>query len=126
MDGERRFRVEYRGAGRTDVIGWMVGAFPHHSTLDPFVSRLLRDGADGEVCLVDDDADTVVAHRGIRPYRSKSVDRFAHVCDHLWHPARRALILDGDSPEASMERPVELPVEVRAIRAPKARRSPQS
>ena len=60
-DGGRRFRVEHRGADGVRVLARVAGVFPHWSTLVPYASRLLMDGATGAVVLLDDVNGEIVA-----------------------------------------------------------------
>jgi hypothetical protein len=61
-----RYRVEHRDRGECRMLGHAEGVFPHHSTLAPYVACLLLDGASGEVALVDEATDAVVARRILR------------------------------------------------------------
>jgi len=56
-----RYRVEHRGSDGVHVLGHVVGVFLHWTTLVPYASRLLREGATGCLILVDDATDEVVA-----------------------------------------------------------------
>jgi len=58
----RIFRVELWNE-EIRVIDRIEGAFAQYRTLDPFVSRLVQDGCEGEVVLVDDETDEVIARR---------------------------------------------------------------
>ena len=61
-----RYRVEYRSDGEPQVLGWLRHGFPHHSTLDPFVSWLTHTGATtGEVVLIEQATGTTVARRHV-------------------------------------------------------------
>jgi hypothetical protein len=75
------YRVEHREAGATRALGELSGVPARHATLEPFVSALLRDGADGEVHLVDAVTGAVVARRQVAPFRSKAGDRFRQLGD---------------------------------------------
>jgi hypothetical protein len=60
---DRRFRVEYRRADEVLVLARVTRVFPHHSTLQPYLTRLVWDGASGEVVLVDEATGADVARR---------------------------------------------------------------
>jgi hypothetical protein len=60
-EDDRKYRVEYRGADGTRVLARVAGVFPHWSTLIPYASRLLMDGATGAVVLRDDATGETVA-----------------------------------------------------------------
>ena len=75
------FRVEHRKAGQAVVLGRLSDPLPHHTALDPFVSRLLLDGFDGEVALVDERTGAVVRRRQVRPFGVKPRDRFRQLGD---------------------------------------------
>ncbi|HEY7033813.1 MAG TPA: hypothetical protein VH482_20925 [Thermomicrobiales bacterium] len=57
----RRYRVEHRESDRTRVLAIVTDVFPHRTTLVPYASRLLREGMSGQVVLLDDASDAVVA-----------------------------------------------------------------
>jgi hypothetical protein len=76
-----RYRVEHRTGDEIDLLGCLEGVSPHHATLDPFVSCLLRRGLGGELRLVDDATGAVVARRRVRPFRTKAGDRFRQLGD---------------------------------------------
>ena len=78
---EARYWVEHRAAGAVVVLGWVAEGFPHHTTLEPFLTRLLADGpAGGELRFVDAATGEVVARRAVaRPATRRSV----------WAPGRR-------------------------------------
>jgi hypothetical protein len=57
------YHVELRTGDEVRDLGHVPDAFPHHDSLTPFVSRLLREGATGEVILIDDESGQVVARR---------------------------------------------------------------
>jgi hypothetical protein len=76
-----RYRVEHRARGAVALLGVLEGVFPHHATLDPFVSYLLHRGQDGRVVLVDEATGAVVARRRVNPFRSKAGDRFRQLGD---------------------------------------------
>jgi hypothetical protein len=76
-----RYRVEHHQGHRITVLGWLTTGHPHHSTLDPYVSQLVRDGAEGLVLLVDLGSEVPVARRTVqrpgpssrRPSRQRGV-----------------------------------------------------
>lgn len=73
---ERSYRVEHRDRHRTRVLGRLADAFVSHHTLEPFLSRLLQDGArHGQLILVDDATGRVVARRAVRLPRRVTPDR---------------------------------------------------
>ena len=76
-----RYRVEHHAGGAVALLGSLEGVSAHHTTLDPFVSVLLRRGQAGRVVLVDTATDAVVARRQVRPFRSKAGDRFRQFGD---------------------------------------------
>ena len=70
------YRVEYRAEGTVRVLGELRDVPAHHATLTPFVSPLLRGGAEGQLLLVDVATNAVVARRTVQPYSAKAGDRF--------------------------------------------------
>lgn len=68
MPGDYRtnkvYRVEFWDE-RINVIDRLKDVFPQFRTLDPFVSRLVQDGAEGEVVLIDEETNEVVARRKV-------------------------------------------------------------
>jgi len=77
----RLFRVDHRDGDGVRALGTLADVAPHHTALEPYVSALLRDGADGELRLIDAVSGAVVARRAVRPYRSQSADRFRRIPD---------------------------------------------
>jgi len=71
----RLFRVEHRVGAATTPLAAVADVAPHYRSLDPFLSALLHDGADGELLLVDAVTGATVARRQVRPYRSDARDR---------------------------------------------------
>lgn len=71
MTQTTHFRVEHRQPGITRVLAILQNAKLHASTLDPFVSRLLYDGKQGTVVLVNEDTGAIVAKRRL-PVRNGS------------------------------------------------------
>ncbi len=64
MDSDRVYRVEHRTGGRVSTLGRLDGCPRHHATLVPYASQLRLAGrADGELVLVEDATDHVVARR---------------------------------------------------------------
>jgi hypothetical protein len=66
------FRIEFREAttGAVEGLGPLAGGHPHHSALEPFLSRLLQEGKRGVLELVDADTGTCVARRRVAPRRA--------------------------------------------------------
>jgi hypothetical protein len=60
-----RFRVELRQPRRVRHLGMITTTKPHFRTLDPFYSRLVRDGLTGWLLLIDDRTGAIVARRHI-------------------------------------------------------------
>jgi hypothetical protein len=52
--GPRWYRVVHLSGGTGRPLGRLVDVAPHPASLAPFVSRLLLDGAAGEVVLVEE------------------------------------------------------------------------
>jgi len=67
-----RYRVEHHHDRGVTILGWLASGRPHHSTLDPYVSRLVRDGTEGLVVLVDLASGTRAAQRVVRMPRPSS------------------------------------------------------
>jgi len=61
------YRVELRQPRRICHLGKLTNSKPHVRTLDPFFSRLVRDGHQGWLLLVDDRTGAVVAKRRLDP-----------------------------------------------------------
>jgi hypothetical protein len=71
----RVFRVELWN-DEIHVIGRLEGAFAQYRTLDPFVSRLLQEGREGEAVLIDDVTGEIIAKRKVvRTYFAQSQGR---------------------------------------------------
>jgi hypothetical protein len=70
------YRVEHHEAGVVRSLGALPAAAPHHSTLEPFVSALLREGRAGEVRLVEVESGRTIARRRVHPRRTKAGQRF--------------------------------------------------
>jgi hypothetical protein len=68
MPNSRSYRVELRTPGKVRMLGRMPYARPHFRALDPFVSRLVRDGQHGWLMLVDEETNGVVARRRLGPF----------------------------------------------------------
>jgi hypothetical protein len=60
----RVFRVELWN-NEVEVIARIEGAFAQYRTLDPFVSRLLQEGREGEAVLIDDETGKIIARRKV-------------------------------------------------------------
>jgi len=65
MSHQSPFRVELRQPRRRVFLGTLVGARPHRRSLDPFLSRVLQDGENGWLVLINEDTGQVVARRRI-------------------------------------------------------------
>ena len=68
---QRSYRVELRTPGKVRLLGRMPYARPHFRALDPFVSRLVRDGLHGWLMLVDEETGGVVGKRRVGPLRTE-------------------------------------------------------
>src|SRR5688500_14875944 len=69
-DPSRTFRIEHRTSGASaTVLARVHGVFAHHDALTPYAARLLRQNdpqfTRGELVLVDDATDQVVARRAL-------------------------------------------------------------
>lgn len=65
QNGNTRF---YRIELWTDeirVIDRIQGVFPQFRTLDPYVSRLIQEGVEGEAILVDDETGEIVGRQKV-------------------------------------------------------------
>jgi hypothetical protein len=71
-----RYRVEYHEGSTVHCLGSDLDAAPHHSSLEPFIIHLLRQGMDGMLHLIDETTEELIARRRIRPFPSKARDRF--------------------------------------------------
>jgi hypothetical protein len=70
MSINRSYRVELRTPGKVRLLGRLPDARPHFRALDPFASRLIRDGSQGWLMLVDEETGGVVARRRVGPLRA--------------------------------------------------------
>ena len=61
----RSFRVELR-TDQTRILDRVVGVFPQFRTLDPYASRLIQDGEEGELLLIDEATEQVVARKIVK------------------------------------------------------------
>jgi hypothetical protein len=61
----RSFRVELR-TDQTRILDRVEGVFPQFRTLDPYASRLIQDGEEGELLLIDEATDQVVARKNVK------------------------------------------------------------
>lgn len=82
----RKWRVEHRCGAETAVLGYLDYAFAHHAELTPFVGHLRLAGRElGEVVLVDEATEVVVARRRLRrgpaPRRRDDGARFVNVLE---------------------------------------------
>jgi len=75
MPTNRSYRVELRTPGKVKLLGRMPYARPHFRALDPFLSRLIREGAHGWLMLVDEETNGVVARRRLGPLNASTARR---------------------------------------------------
>jgi hypothetical protein len=82
MASERRwFRVELRNGAGVRSLGRVSDVTAHPASLVPFASRLVREGATGELVLVDETTGLDVARQDLRhgprraPGHGRSADR---------------------------------------------------
>ena len=59
--------VEHQHASHTTPLGLLETAFPHHTTLEPYLRPLLEAGATGWLVLIDATSGLVVARRRVLP-----------------------------------------------------------
>jgi hypothetical protein len=64
----RSYRVVHAAGGTTVELGCVDGPPAYFASLDPFIGTLLRQGADGDVLLVDEASDAVVMRRKVAPF----------------------------------------------------------
>ena len=62
---QRWYRVEHRSGTIVRALGQVADLPRHSATLDPWLSHLLREGAQGELYLVDEETGEVVARRTV-------------------------------------------------------------
>ena len=62
----RSFRVELR-TDQTRILDRVEGVFPQFRTLDPYASRLIQEGEQGELLLIDEATDQIVARKLVKP-----------------------------------------------------------
>jgi hypothetical protein len=67
MPESPRFRVELHAGGVITVVGFLPSGFAHHSTLEPYVTRLVEQGATGWLVLVAVTSGSPVARRRVQP-----------------------------------------------------------
>jgi hypothetical protein len=79
----RLFRVDHRDGDGVRAIAAVADVAPHHASLEPYVSALLREGTDGELLLVDAETGAIVVRRKVAPFRSKAGDRFRPLGDRV-------------------------------------------
>jgi hypothetical protein len=65
VNGDRSFRVEHRVGDETTPLGDLSGVVPHVSLLDPWASRLRREGGTGELRLVHKGTGQLVARQDL-------------------------------------------------------------
>ena len=61
----RSYRVELR-TDQTRILDRVEGVFPQFRTLDPYASRLIQDGEEGELLLIDEATDQIVARKTVK------------------------------------------------------------
>ena len=61
----RSYRVELR-SDHTRVLDRVEGVFPQFRTLDPYASRLIQEGEEGELLLIDEATDQIVARKLVK------------------------------------------------------------
>lgn len=71
-DPPATYRVEHAEEGEVSVLGTLTNVTPHHTALDVFLTPLLRRGATGELRLIDEATDRVIARRTVRQYPESS------------------------------------------------------
>jgi len=64
----RSYRVELR-ADQTRILDRVEGVFPQFRTLDPYASRLIQDGEEGELLLIDEATEQIVARKLVKAKR---------------------------------------------------------
>ena len=62
----RSYRVELR-TDQTRILDRVKGVFPQFRTLDPYASRLIQEGEQGELLLIDEATDQIVARKLVKP-----------------------------------------------------------
>jgi hypothetical protein len=61
---DRFYRVEL-WTDEIRVLDRIRGVFPQFRTLDPYVSRLIQEGVEGEAILVDDETGEIVGRQKV-------------------------------------------------------------
>jgi hypothetical protein len=61
----RAFRVELRN-DVTRILDRVEGVFPQFRTLDPYASRIIQEGEQGELVLIDETTEQIVARKTVR------------------------------------------------------------
>jgi hypothetical protein len=73
VHGPRWYRVEHHSGEQIRTLGRIADVAAHHSTLTPFLSRLLLAGVrDGELVLIEEATGRPVARRPVRPPRRRT------------------------------------------------------
>lgn len=62
----RSYRVELR-TDQTRILDRVEGVFPQFRTLDPYASRLIQEGEEGELLLIDEATNKIVARKLVKP-----------------------------------------------------------
>ena len=84
------YRVEHWHHDRVTALGVIAGEVPHRNALDPFVSRLIHEGAAGVVVLIEMETGSVVAERIISPPDRARVPSAGRPRRYSSKPARRS------------------------------------
>jgi len=74
----RRYFVVHRGSGGTQILAQLCHGAPHRNLLDPFLSQLVHERADGILLLVDADTRELVLRCPIEDValrRNRSLNR---------------------------------------------------
>ncbi|HEY8447357.1 MAG TPA: hypothetical protein VIL01_09630 [Thermomicrobiales bacterium] len=77
----RRYRIEHRLGDETRPLGEIEGEPAHPSALDPWASRLRREGGTGQLILVDAETGEELARQDLErraSWRIRSGPRYPH------------------------------------------------
>ena len=67
------YRVEHRLGDAACLVGYVPSGPAHHATLTPFIPSVLTTiSEEGELVLIDEATDRVVARRSLRPDRRRA------------------------------------------------------
>jgi hypothetical protein len=76
LHGSRWYRVEHHAGDQVRALDRIPDVYAHHSTLTPFRSRLLLAGIrEGELVLIDEATERIVASCPVRPQRRRASRR---------------------------------------------------